>query len=881
MSASQPVPAFGTRFEAVARRRARHVAMAGEGRTLDYATLEGTTRAIAARIERAANGREGFAALHFQRKTPCLQAMVASLRCGRAYVPLDPVDPDPRLRFVLRDCAPAVLVTERIAAERARALANGACPVIEIDGDEAPDPAYALPEVDAGVLSHVLYTSGSTGVPKGVMQRQRAVLYLADAYAKRLAIREDDRLSHLWSTSFSASSMHLYGALLAGATLCVYDMRRDGMPGLRAWLDGERVSVVHTFPTIFRGLCAAMAPGGRFAHLRAIDLAAEAVFASDYRLFEAHLREDATFVVQIGATESDVIAQRVYRHGEPVPARALLPVGTPPEGLSIAIRRDDGSDAPQGETGAIVVSGEGVSQGYFRRPDLDQAMLPEDPRRPGTRCYVGGDRGWIDADGSLNFVGRAGSRIKLRGHTVDLAEVDAALAATPGVLRAAALASSREEGVEADRIVAYVSAAPGAFADAAALRHALASQLPPYMLPSAVVFLDTLPETATGKVDRQALTQRMAPETTRAPVSAAPPTSGLETLILARIRESLGEPAAGMDDDYFALGGDSIRAADLFERLARDTGTTLAAATLVEAPTARALARAFERVRPRPVVPVRLADGAGPPTLWCIPGLLGDPLWFRPLLFALDPGQRVDGLSLVALEATTIADAAVHCVDAMLADQPDGPYLVVGYSAGGLIAVEVARELARRGRAAAFTGVIDTVAPGESSGYLDADIPFWRLPPSHMPVRARLIARTWLRRRLRRAIRRRDPGTTVRGHAWLDGLIGRFQPSVSALARASYRHTAAPVDAEITVFRAANPPANSDPALGWGRYALRGVRAFDVAGNHLSLMEGGRSRVLAERLAEALRAAAPSAEAAGDAAARVHPAPGAWSNTRS
>lgn len=880
MSASTGAPAFGARFEAVARRRARHVALAGEGRTLDYATLEATTRAIAARIERASGGREGFAALHFQRKTPCLQAMVAALRCGRAYVPLDPVDPDPRLRFVLRDCAPAVLVTERDAAERARALADGACPVIEIDGDEAPDPPHRLPRVDEAALAYVLYTSGSTGTPKGVTQTQRGILFSADAYAKRLSIHERDRLSHLWSTGFAASSLHFYGALLSGAALCVYDMRRDGMPGLRAWLEAERVNVVHTFPTVFRGLCAAMAPGERFAHLRAIDLAAEAVYASDFALFEAHLREDAIFVVQIGATESDVIAQRVYRHGDPLPARALLPVGTPPEGMTITIRRDDGSDAARGETGAIVVSGDGVSQGYFRRPDLDHQMLPEDAQRPGTRCYVGGDRGWIDEDGSLNFVGRAGSRIKLRGHTVDLAEVDAALAATPGVVRAAAIASSRAEGEEADRIVAYVSAAPGAFADAAALRTALASRLPPYMLPAAVVFLDTLPETATGKIDRQALVQRTARESTHAPVSAAPSSSSLEKLILARMRESLGEPAAGMDDDYFALGGDSIRAADLFERLARDTGTTLAAATLVEAPTARALARAFERARPRPVVPVRLAEGAGPPTLWCIPGLLGDPLWFRPLLFALDPGQRVDGLSLAALEATSIAAVAVHCVDAMLADQPDGPYLVVGYSAGGLIAVEVARELARRGHAVAFTGVIDTVAPGESSGYLDANIPFWRLPRRHMPVRARLVARTWLRRLLRGAIPRRDPGTTARGHALLDGLIGRFQPSVPALARASWRHAATPVDAEITVFRAANPPANPDPALGWGRYALRGVRAFDIAGNHLSLMEGGRSRVLAERLAEALRAAAPPGAIRNDGA-RPQPAPGAASNTRS
>lgn len=847
--------ALGERFEAVARRRGDGIAMAGDGRALDYATLEATTRAIAARIDRAAATGAGFVALLFERKTPCLQAMLAALRCGRAYVPLDPVDPDERLRFALADCAPRVLVTERSIADRARRLAGAGCEVIEIEGDEAPDPAYALPRVDPGALAYVLYTSGSTGEPKGVTQTQRGIAFYADAYAKRMSIDASDRLSHLWSTAFAASSLHFYTAFLTGAALVAYDLRRDGLPGLRAWLDRERVGVIHTFPTVFRGLCGGMAAGERLAHVRAIDVGAEAVYASDLALFEAHARDDAIFVVQLGASESDLIAQRVFRHGERAPPRALLPVGTAPEGLTISIRRDDGAEAPRGEVGAIVACGESVSPGYFRRPDLDARMLAADPRHAGARCYVSGDRGWLDDEGALHFVGREGTRVKIRGHSVDLAEVDAALAATPGVTRAAAIASSATEGAEADRIVAYVSAASGAFANAAALRRALASKLPPYMLPSAVVFLDALPETTTGKVDRQALARLVPPETTREPASREAPADALEATILARLREALRAPAMGPDDDYFALGGDSIRAAELFERLARDTGKSLAAATLVEAPTARALARAFERAVPRPVVAVRLADGAGPPSLWCIPGLLGDPLWYRPLLASLDPRQRVDGLSLVALQGTTIGDAAAHCVDTILAEQPDGPYLVVGYSVGGLIAVEAAGELARRGRVVAFAGVIDAPAPDAGGGYLDFRVPFWKLPPRQMQARARMLASMRMRKVLRRAIRRRAPRPADGGRDLLAGLRERFQPELPGMVRAFNRHTQGPIDVEITVFRATNPPSNPDPALGWGRYALRGVRAFDVPGNHLSLMEAGRSRVLGARLAEALAAA--------------------------
>jgi len=853
MSAAAPSQAFGARFEAVVRRRSSHPALVGEGRSLDYTALEATTRAIARRIETAAAGKSGFAALHFERKTPCLQAMLAALRCGRAYVPLDPVDPDERLRFVLRDCEPAVLVTEPLLAERARALAAGACPVVVVDGDEPPDPAYVLPRIDDSTLAYVLYTSGSTGTPKGVTQTQRGILYFADAYAKRLSIREDDRLSHLWPTGFAASNLHFYGAFLAGATLCVYDMRRRGMPGLRAWLESERVSVVHTFPTVFRGLCASMEPGERFAHLRAIDLAAEAVYASDLALFEARMREDAIFVVQLGSTESDVLAQRVYRRGERAPAHALLPVGTPPEGLSIAIRRDDGSDAPRGEVGAIAVCGPAVSPGYFRRPDLDAQMLPADPHRPGSRCYLGGDRGWIDEDGSLHFVGRAGSRVKIRGHSVDLAEVDAALAATRGITRAVALATSANPGEEADRIVAYVSMVPGAYADARALRAELATRLPRYMLPSAFVFLDALPETATGKVDRQALARLVPPESTRAPVSTDAPANELEAAILARLREVLRAPTAGIDDDFFALGGDSIRAAELVERLARDTGKSLSAATLVEAPTARALASAFASARPRPVDVVRLRDGSGPPSLWCIPGMLGDPLWFRPLIAPVEAHQRVDGLSLVRLEGDTIAGAARQCVDAILASQPDGPYLLLGYSVGGLIAVEAARELQERGRVVAFTAVIDTVAPGTRGGYLDHEVRFRELSPHQMLARARLYARARVRRALRHALRHRDPAIADRPIEALAGMRHRMQPSVRALVGAVGRHVQTPIALEVTVFRATDPPSHSDPALGWGRYAQLGVRSIAIPGSHLSLIEAGRARVLGARLAEALR----------------------------
>jgi amino acid adenylation domain-containing protein len=588
--------AFGERFEAIVRRLPRKPAIEEDGCAIDYATLESTSRAIASRIETAAAGRPGFVALLFSRKAPTVQAMVAALRCGRAYVPLDNADPDERLRFALSDAAPVALLVESGHAARARGLADEDCAVVEVDGGEVPDPAYVLPEVAADALAYVVYTSGSTGTPKGVTQTHRGVTFFADAYFRRLTLGERDRLTLLWVMSFAAVNVHIYGGLLSGATVCAYDMRRDGIAGLAAWLDRERITAIHTFPTVFRGLCATLSPGAKLQHMRVIDIGAEATYTSDVATFREHTNDDAILVNQLGASEADVIAQHVVAHGDTVPPGALLPLGHPTPGVDVRIRRDDGSDADVDEAGAIVVSSPHLSCGYWRRPDLDAQFFSPDPRYPGQRCYVSGDRGRIDGEGRLHFLGRTGSRVKIRGHSVDLTEIEAALAATTGVTRAAALAPIPDRCAEADRIVAYVSVASPAAGDAAALRRSLAGRLPSYMLPAAFVFMDALPTTSTGKVDRVALAQS---EPTRAGAASgnatddpgapslrppAPrslnteyiaPRDELEALLQKLWASVLAVAPIGVDDDFLDLGGESLQAFALIARVQRELGTTL------------------------------------------------------------------------------------------------------------------------------------------------------------------------------------------------------------------------------------------------------------------------------------------------------------------
>ena len=695
---------FDARFMEVARRLPREPALVGDGRTLDYATVESTTRAIAERIETAAAGRPGFVALFFSRKTVGIQAMNAALRGGRAYVPLDGDDPDERLRFVLRDCEPVALLADRPFLERARALADGRCPVVEIVGDEAPDASFAMPAVDPAALASLYYTSGSTGTPKGVMKTREATLFFADAYMRRLGVGEGDRMSMLFALNFGACVVGVHGVFLRGATLCTYDMRRDGITGLAGWLERERVTVVHTIPTVFRELTARLAPGEKLPHLRAIDLGGEAAFASDAAKFLEHTNDGAILVNHLASTEMDVIAQHVISHRDPAPEGTILPAGMPPQGVEVRIRGDDGREAAPGEVGAIVISSRYTSPGYWRRPDLDEQYCPPDPWHPGRRCNASGDRGYLDDAGRVHFLGRAGSRVKIRGHTVDLTEVEAALAATRGVVRGAALAPAPEEGRESDRIVAYVTVeAP---MEAVELRRRLSFHLPPYMLPSAIVFLDAFPTTPTGKVDRLALAKLAPTPPAERPAVADPVADELEIAVAGVFSRLLKVSPVGPRDDFFLLGGDSLRASELRIRLRDAFGADVADfhrhSTVAEIAAAIRAHRA-ETARPAKASPllVPLRNSGSRPPLFLVHGRLGQVLVSPRFLALLGDDQPVHAFRARGLDGgephPTIEAMASDYAAALREIQPHGPYLIGGQCIGAFIAIEIARILRAAG----------------------------------------------------------------------------------------------------------------------------------------------------------------------------------------
>src|SRR5262249_3182094 len=279
---TEPRPAtIGERLTTIARRHAAKTAIVEGEASVSYAELDAAAGAVAGRLAALGGERPRVGCLVFSSKLAAIEAMFGANHCGRAYVSLDAGDPDERLRFIVKDSEPIAVLTEEALLARARALAGAGCEVIDIGALSPASGPLRLPAVSPDSPAYVVYTSGSTGAPKGVCQTQRNLLFFADAFARTLEITEADRVSLVFSLSFGASNMNIFPGLLNGATLCTFDVRAHGVAKFVEWLERERVSVLHTMPTLFRELMGSLGPDRRLAHLRAINLSSEALFASD------------------------------------------------------------------------------------------------------------------------------------------------------------------------------------------------------------------------------------------------------------------------------------------------------------------------------------------------------------------------------------------------------------------------------------------------------------------------------------------------------------------------------------------------------------------------------------------------------------------------
>jgi amino acid adenylation domain-containing protein/thioester reductase-like protein len=591
-----PSPAESTvqaMFEARAAERPSAIAVRCDGAQLSYGELNQRANRLAHALrERGVKGGERVA-IYMKRSLDVVVGILGVLKAAGAYVPLDASYPSERIRFILGDARPKVVLThERLAAD----VTGVAADVLLLDRDwpriehaSAADPfVRSTPEAPA----YLIYTSGSTGEPKGVVVTQANLIH---STAARLRFYREPVSSFLLLSSFAfdSSVAGIFWTLCQGGTLRLApeDFQYDAS-GLVRIVEEEGVSHLLCVPSLYAHLLAEAEPE-RLASLRTVVVAGE---TCPWPLVEKHRQAlpKAGLFNEYGPTEATVWAT-VY---DCLTARAgsSVPIGRPIANARIYILDPHGRPVPIGVAGELQVGGRGVAQGYFDRPALTDEKFVPDPFRgePGARLYKTGDLGrWLE-DGNVEFLGRIDQQVKIRGYRVELSEIESVLRAQPTVHDAAVLL--REDVPGAKRLVAYVVAERGAATAAPELRRFVQERLPEYMVPSVFLVEAALPLSPNGKIDRKALP---APDPSRQDLAEAyvAPRTPVESDIASLWCQILGVDRVGVNDDFFELGGHSLLVAELFARLRDRYPVEVPVRVLFETPTVAGLADAIDVVR--------------------------------------------------------------------------------------------------------------------------------------------------------------------------------------------------------------------------------------------------------------------------------------------
>lgn len=565
---------------------------AGKGRDIDqsltYTDLaqqsDALARAIVQRcVASGTAGAEPVVALFLPRTSPMLYlAQVAVLKAGAAFTCLDPSFPDARMLDILDDAAPVLVLSEPAAHARLQALAGDHCPVRDPAAMLAAAPlddAVALPPADPARLAYLIYTSGTTGKPKGVMIEHRQIANLVASDLIEFGLGVGDRVVQGSSVAYDSSIEEIWLAFASGATLLVMDDAAARLgPDIVAWLADHRASVFCPPPTLLRS-SGCSNPAVALPQLKLLYVGGEALPADIAALWGAGRR----LVNGYGPTECAVTCLR----GDIVPGGRIT-IGRPVPGMAAHVLDDALDDVADGAQGELCMGGAGVARGYRNRPDLTAEKFIDHPRHG--RLYRTGDLVHREADGNLFYHGRIDAQVKIRGYRVELGEIEAQLAALPGVLAAGARLQDRAGVPE---LVGYVVPRdPAAPPLCEALRQTLASSLPPYMVPRQIALIAALPTTVGGKLNRAALPDmHFAPS--REDEALVAPEGPLEAAIAAAMADILKRPGGvSVTADFFeALGGDSLTAAMLVTLLREDWRTDwVTVSDIYDARTTRALA---------------------------------------------------------------------------------------------------------------------------------------------------------------------------------------------------------------------------------------------------------------------------------------------------
>jgi amino acid adenylation domain-containing protein len=732
-------------FEAQVERTPGAVAVSLEGARLTYAELNARANRLAHHVRALGVGPEVRVAVCVKRGLETVVAMLAVLKTGGAYVPLDPGNPEDRLRYALADSAPAALLTGGPLAAR---FADAGVPIVDMenpaawDAHPASDPDRARVGVGPEHLAYVIYTSGSTGRPKGVLVRHGSLVSLLAVTRAAFGVGPGDVMPALAASAFDISLFEFLLPLISGAEVRMVAPQR--VMDARALL-GEitDATLLHAVPALMRDIAQIERRAPSLARLRGAFVGGDQVPADLLAEMSAAFPAARTHVLY-GPTEGTILAS-----AHAVPADGAVvgnPIGRPLGNVRLYVCDALGEPQPVGVAGELLIGGMGVARGYLGRAALTAERFVPDPFSavPGARLYRTGDRArWRESaevrecvsaevssgspnsrtdalthsrtdalthsrTGVLEFLGRTDFQVKIRGFRIELGEIEARLREHPAVHEAVVLA--REDAPGKKRLVAYVVGE----AAADALKAHLEARVPGYMVPAAYVRLEALPLTSNGKLDRRALPVPDGAAYARR--AHEPPRTMAEQVLAAIWCEVLEVKWVGRRDHFFDLGGHSLLAVRMVAKVREALNPAATVDEVFAHPTLYDLAARLqgdgEWFGTTHAIPVR-ETGSEPP-LFVAHDAVGIVFYgqiLRPHLDAEIPVYALPGPLNDKDEITSLDDVVTRLVRMMTEVQPQGPYRVAGWSAGGIFAYAVAERLVRTGRAVEFVGLLDALHP--------------------------------------------------------------------------------------------------------------------------------------------------------------------------
>lgn len=593
------------RFEKQVKLYPHKVAIKSKNNQLSYQQLNQKINHIVAAILSLSSSKIEQIALLFEHDIDMIASLLAVLKIGKIYIPCDTNYPIERLNFILEDSQANLLLTNSKNYDLASKLTQKTIKIINIDqlvptsNNSIDNPNLSLnPES----IAYIIYTSGTTGKPKGVIQTHRNILHFIRNYTNNLYICNEDRVSLLASINFDAAVMDIFGALLNGATLCLYDLKLNGLNQLSQWLEEEKITIYHSTPTVYRYLLSEISTTIKesqiidnknytaeiikqkvklnhqlFPHLRLIVLGGEEVFLTDIKAYQNYFNDNCILINNYGPTESTVTMQSFFNKDIKVNQK-FIPIGYPIEKTEIQLLDKEGNDAQI--YGEIAIKSEYLAKGYWQQPELTAKVFLNNLDN-NQRIYRTGDWGRLRSDGSIEFLGRKDFQVKIRGMRIELSEIEANLRQNLKIKDCVVITNKNQQ--ENDYLIAYIITQNEQPIETKSLEEFLQTKLPQYMIPNVFIFLDSFPLTSSRKIDRRALSTNYIDTNSNQKFIA--PRNEIEAKLTQIWQKVLGIDNISINDNFFTLGGHSLLATQITARIQNTFRQSLPLRYLFEFPT--------------------------------------------------------------------------------------------------------------------------------------------------------------------------------------------------------------------------------------------------------------------------------------------------------